>query len=76
MITYNNIYSLATGKEHEQFSISDIRVDYEGHKKGNPYNTTFCVDVTSGYFKGRAYFEYDIADFISFINGLRDLYDF
>jgi hypothetical protein len=76
MIIYNRIYSLATGKESEQLSISDIRADHIEYKNGNPYNTVFCVDVESGHFKGLAYFEYNIADFIVFINALKDLYDF
>ena len=76
MTIYNKTYAIDTGKESEQLSISDIRVDYDEYKNGNPYNTVLCVEVVSGHFAGLSYLEYNIADFIDFINGLKDLYDF
>jgi len=76
MTIYDKIYTLDTGNESEQLSISDIHVDYDEYKNGNPYNTVFCVEVVSGHFAGLAFFEYDIVALIAFINGLKDLYDF
>ena len=76
MKLYNKSYSLATGKESEQLSVYEIRVDYDEHKAGNPYNTSFCVDVVSRHFAGLAYFEYSIEHFIAFVRDLRDFYDF
>ena len=75
MTNYSKSYSLGTGVEREQLSIYDIRVDYDEHKNGNPYNTTFEIYVVSGNFTGVAIFEYDIKHFILFINAIKDLYD-
>ena len=44
--------------------------------RGNPYNTAFCLRVSSGAFQGYASCEYDIVLFCKFVEQLRELYDF
>jgi len=54
------MYAIQTGTPEKQLTISDIDVSYENSRNGNPYNTTFQVNVVSGSFAGCAEFEYDI----------------
>lgn len=44
--------------------------------RGNPYNTTFSVFVTSGSFSGFGDCEYDIKEFRRFVFELQEMYDF
>jgi len=76
MKTYNKTYSLETGEQIRQLSISNLCVDYADFEAGNPYNTTFDVRVVSENFAGLANFEYNIKDFLDFIKSLNDLYNF
>ena len=45
-------------------------------RRGNPYNTTFLVFVTSGSFSGFGDCECDIKKFKRFVLELQDMYDF
>ena len=45
-------------------------------RRGNPYNTTFLVFVTSGSFSGFGDCEYDIKEFKRFVFELQEMYDF
>ena len=45
-------------------------------RRGNPYNTTFLVFVTSGSFSGFGDCECDIKEFKRFVLELQDMYDF
>ncbi len=45
-------------------------------RRGNTYNTTFLVFVTSGSFSGFGDCEYDIKEFKQFVFELQDMYDF
>lgn len=44
--------------------------------RGNPYNSTFDLVVQSGVFCGIAPCEYDIKDFVKFVDSLHKLYNF
>lgn len=69
-------YSIVTGNPSKQLIISNIRVSVEDVNIGNPYNTTFKVNVISGDFAGASEFEYNIKDFLEFVRDIKDLYDF
>ena len=45
-------------------------------QRGNPYNTTFLIFVTSGLFSGFGDCECDIKDFQRFVYELQEMYDF
>ena len=45
-------------------------------RRGNPYNTTFLIFVTSGLFSGFGDCECDIKDFQRFVYELQEMYDF
>lgn len=45
-------------------------------RRGNPYNTTFLIFVTSGSFSGFGDCECDIKDFKRFVYELQEMYDF
>ena len=45
-------------------------------RRGNPYNTTFSIFVTSGLFRGFGDCEYDIREFKRFVFELQEMYDF
>ena len=45
-------------------------------QRGNPYNTTFIIFVTSGLFSGFGDCECDIKDFQRFVYELQEMYDF
>lgn len=70
------IYSIQTGVVEEQFAISNINIYYEDCQNGNPYNTTFNVNVVSGYFSGFSQFTYDVKEFMRFIHEIKELYEF
>ena len=69
-------YYIETGNIYEQLVISNINVSHEDYHNGNPYNTTFNVNVTSGGFSGFSKFEYDFKEFILFIKAIKDLCTF
>ena len=69
-------YSIVTGNPNKQLIISNINVSVEDVNNGNPYNTTFKVNVISGDFTGASEFEYNIKDFLKFVRDIKDLYDF
>ena len=68
-------YSIDTGNPCQQLIISHINVSYEDFNSGNPYNTTFKIEVISGDFAGVSKFEYNIKDFLNFVKDIKDLYD-
>ena len=45
-------------------------------QRGNPYNTTFLIFVTSGLFSGFGDCECDIKEFKRFVLELQEMYDF
>ena len=45
-------------------------------RRGNPYNTTFLIFVTSGSFSGFGDCECDIKEFKRFVYELQEMYDF
>jgi hypothetical protein len=69
-------YSIVTGDPGIQLIISNINVSYLDFNNGNPYNTVFTVEVTSGDFVGKSKFEYNIKEFVRFVREIRDLYNF
>lgn len=60
----------------EKLIISDIFISYNDYYSGNPYNTKFKVKVSSGDFSGTSQFQYNIKDFIDFVEEINRLYDF
>ena len=69
-------YAIETGNPCEQLIVSNIRFSYEDFAIGSPYNTTFNIKVNSGDFAGVSEFEYNIKDFVRFIEELKELYEF
>lgn len=57
-------------------AIEDFDVCREDADAGNPYNTTFGLQVISGAFRGYAPCEYDIREFRVFVEQLCELYAF
>ena len=48
----------------------------EDVKSGNPYNTSFLVEVTSEGFSGVSFWEYDLKNLKKFCCEMRELYEF
>lgn len=50
--------------------------NFKHYKEDEYYNTSFDLEVSSGGFRGLAPCEYDIKEFLKFVQNLAQMYDF